>query len=533
MSNKKKSKTAVKIVKSKFDTFTDPIYSARTKIEKSDKTEQLDEAARLSASEWVSKPYDMYGLEAMVQHSTILPQCIKAYSNNIAGFGLEVKYKEDIEDTSESLAEWDKLSKILDLLNLETDTKKLFEDIIDARETYGVGYLECIRNIEGDVVEINFIQDTKSIDMTYPLEPYIDMDYIYKGELINRKKKFRKFKQTVGGKTVYFKEFGDPRVMNKTDGEYLTDGEVLDIDMQANEMLDFTMGRGYYGTPRWIGQTLTVDGDYRAEKLNNNYFRNGRHTPLMIMIQGGTLSDESFEKLQSYMNEIKGENGQHAFIILETEKNETTTAFADDKQPTIQVKDMASILQTDGLFQEYQEKGRRKVQSSFLLPDLYTGYTTDFNRSTAQMAMEITEKQVFQPERRSLAWIINNKLLNGYGFKYVEAGFKAPDMTNPDDISKILTIAEKAGGVTLNDAREIARETLGKTAEEYPQQFDMNDIGNVPLAVLNTMAGRTSDITGQLQQQITKAEDNQDNDIVAVLKEVRSTLIRMGGEDDE
>jgi capsid portal protein len=197
---------------------------------------------------------------------------------------------------------------------------------------------------------------------------------------------------------------------------------------------------------------------------------------------------------------------------------------------------MASILQTDGLFQEYQEKGRRKVQSSFLLPDLYTGYTTDFNRSTAQMAMEITEKQVFQPERRSIAWVINNKLLNGYGFKYVEVGFSAPDMTNPDDISKMLTIAEKAGGVTLNDAREIARETLGKTAEEYPQQFDMNDIGNVPLVVLNTMTGRSGDssnISGQLQKQITKAENNQDNDVVAVLKEVRSTLIRMGGEDNE
>lgn len=65
---------------------------------------------------------------------------------------------------------------------------------------------------------------------------------------------------------------------------------------------------------RWIGQTLGVDGSRKAENLNNNYFENGRHTPLMIMIKGGTLTDESFDKLQQYMNDIKGEAGQHAFI---------------------------------------------------------------------------------------------------------------------------------------------------------------------------------------------------------------------------
>ena len=69
---------------------------------------------------------------------------------------------------------------------------------------------------------------------------------------------------------------------------------------------------------------------------------------------------------------------------------------------------------------------------------LKQGYTTDFNRATAQTAMEVTEKQVIQPERTSLAWVINNKLLNGYGFKHFEARFDEPDMarsptfTNPN-----------------------------------------------------------------------------------------------------
>lgn len=574
MSNKGMSPQAgVRIVKFQMDTYTDPIYAARKPVQKSEKAEQLDPSVDISASDWIPHPFDMRGLEVMVQHSTILPQCIRAYKNNIAGFGISVHYRDDIDETEASKAEWDALERIIDLLNLDTDTKEVFEHVIESRETYGIAYVECIRNVEGQLVEIDFIEDTPTIEMTYPLEPYFDLDYSYHGEIITRKKKFRKFRQQVGGRTVYFKEFGDTRIMNKTNGEYLSDGDNLELDMQANEILEFTVGNGYYGLPRWIGQALTVDGDYRAERLNNNYFRNGRHTPLMIMIQGGTLSEESFDKLQGYINDIKGEAGQHAFIVLETEKNETTTDFADDKQPTIEIKDLAGILQTDGLFQEYQDKGRKKVQSAFLLPDLYVGYTTDFNRATAQTAMEITEKQVFQPERASLAWQVNNKLLNGYGFNFVEAIFDAPDMTNPDDIYKILTIAEKAGGLTMNDARGLAMDTLGKEAEDYPEKFDMTDIGNIPLAAINAMTalkeygnttssstfnlpeqygqGRNKSNEGsdreelqnvdqnlvhtsaQLDEQIEKAVQNRDDEIVAVLKEVRKALIQMGGGADE
>ena len=583
--------TEVKVIKSRVP--ADP-YSDPYRVEKSDKSEQIDRESEASSGDWITERVDMRGLETLVHNSVILPQCIKAYRNNIAGFGLAVRYIGDIDETAESKKEWDMLERILDLLNLDTDTKEVFEDLIEARETYGIAYLECIRTIAGDVAEVNFVKDTPTVEMTYPLEPYVEIDYSYHGEKIKRKKKFRKFRQNIGGKTVYFKEFGDPRVMDKRDGEYLEKGETLDLDYQANEILDFPIGDQYYGLVRWAGTALTVDGSFRAEKLNNNYFRNGRHTPLVIIVRGGTLSDESYAKLQGYMDDIKGENGQHSFLILETELNKTNTAFTDEKPPEVELKDIASILQTDGLFQEYQENARKKVQSAFMLPDIYVGYTQDFNRSTVLMAVETTEKQVFQPERLSLAWQINNKLLNGYGFKYVEAYFDKPDITNPDDLQKLLAVASAAGGLTLNDARELALDAMGKEAEEYPGTFNMNDIGNVPLAVIKSMPGLSNfgysgnsgnininDLFGlkngvtvnseenrgtsegnktdngdeepgsnevdvdldssagtsvedQLEKQISKAIANHDDEIVSVMKEVRKLLIQMErGEDNE
>jgi PBSX family phage portal protein len=560
MENKNKPAVGVRIVKQQepmepYSVF----YGDRTKkVEKSDKSEQLHIEEQYNSADWISHPVDMRGLKALVSNSTILPQCIRAYKNNIAGFGIGVKYSSDYdEETAEMKAEWDKLKSIIDLLNMDRMSKEIFESLIADRETYGISYAEVIRDMEGNVVQLEFIIDTPSVDMTCPLRPYVDVNYFYEGSVVTRKKKFRKYRQSVGGKTVYFKEFGDPRIMDKRNGKYWTEeDDEIDTDNQANELIEFSLGNMPYGEVRWIGQVLTVDGSRRAEILNNSYFRKGRHTPLMILVKGGTLSDESFEKLQLYMNEIEGESGQHSFLVLETDTVETSAAFTDEKQPEIEIKDMASILQKDELFQEYQENGRKKMQSAFLLPDLYVGYTTDFNRATAQTAMEVTEKQVFQPERESIAWTINNKLLNGYNFKYVEAYLMAPDITNPDDIQKILNITERAGGLTPNVAKEYTYEVMGKDgAEDYEgdwgdiplaysktlsqsqqQDLGVNQLGNTqpvetPAEDENTKpqkqnkAGVTNGEMEQIDEQIEKASrTGEDEELLAVMKSIRSAL---------
>lgn len=502
------------------------IVKAAQPVEKADTSTQVTQQEAYNAGDWITPPLDLKGLRVLVKNSSILPQCVRAYKNNIAGFGIGVRYKDDIEETPEMAAEFERAEEIIELLNLEQDTKEVFEDIIEAREIYGISYLEVIRNVAGEVQQIEFIKDTPSITKTKPLEPYIATVFYHKGKQVERKKRYCKYRQSIGGKTVYFKEFGDPRIMDNRDGKYLEEGETLDIQYHANEIIEFTIGTEPYGEVRWIGQILGVDGSRKAEGLNNNYFENGRHTPLMIMIKGGTLTDESFDKLQQYMNDIKGTAGQHAFIILETESSEGRVDFDQSEKPEIEVKDLANILQKDELFQDYLDNNRRKVQSSFQLPDLYVGYTTDFNRATAQTAQEVTEEQVFQPERKSLAWVVNNKLLNGYQFKYVEAYFLEPDISNPDDLYKLLTVANNAGGLTPNKAKQIVYEAYGETAEDYPEEW-----GDVPLAYSKTQGGGTSFDLGQLtmslQKQIEKAASNHDDAIVAVMKEVKSLLLKM------
>lgn len=171
----------VKIIKSQDEGFVPTVFYHKEKqIEKSDKSEQLNRETAVSAADWISHPVNMYGLKELVDNSTILPQCIKAYKSNIAGFGISIHYREDYEkETPEMKAEWTQAERTIALLNMDCMTKEVFENIVRDRETYGIAYCEVIRDMQGNVVQLEFIIDTPSIDMTYPLEPYIDTKYFY------------------------------------------------------------------------------------------------------------------------------------------------------------------------------------------------------------------------------------------------------------------------------------------------------------------------------------------------------------------
>ena len=171
---------------------------------------------------------------------------------------------------------------------------------------------------------------------------------------------------------------------------------------------------------------------------------------------------------------------------------------------------------------------RNCIGAGTIVNMVFVGYTADFNRATAQTAQEVTEEQVFQPERKSLAWAINNRLLNGYQFKYVECFFLAPDITNPDDLYKLLSVANQAGGLTPNKAKELVYKATGEVSEDYPEEW-----GDIPIAYTKTQGsgqGSGLDVGGlamSLQQQIQKAAANHDDAVVAVMREVKSLLLKM------
>ena len=97
--------------------------------------------------------------------------------------------------------------------------------------------------------------------------------------------------------------------------------------------------------------------------------------------------------------------------------------------------------------------------------------------------------------------------------KYCEVRFRNPDTSNIDDIVKVFTICNTAGGVTPNDARALKAKTIGETAEPYGETW-----ANTPLAVTSTL-----NVSTQQEEFVNKANQTND-DMITLLKAIKKGL---------
>lgn len=467
--------------------------------------------------EFLCPPYNKINLFNMKEESTILQQCIEAYKQNIVGFGAAIKYTIDetlSDETPEMKSEWNTLDEFIKYFNFDESFEDVWKSVIDDRESCGEGYIEILRDGTNRPVGGENI-DTRYITLTRLSDP-IEITYQKEGKSYIRYKRFRKFKQEINGSTVYFKEFGDPRTLDCITGQYLED---VATDNIATELIQIKIGNQAYGIPRWIGATVPLIGARKAEELNYNYFKQGRHTPLAILVKNGVLSEDSEAALADYASSVEGTDNAHKFLLLQMEelKNDDSISLGDDANKNkmdIELKDLAGMLQQDALFLDYDESTRKKIQSSFRLPDIYVGRSNDFNRATAEVAMEITEKQVFIPERKSLAFKINN-LLDECQLKYTALYFNAPDISNTDDKVKMIDSLNNAGALAPNDLRDEASKLLGKPLDN----FDIDE-ANIPPILANKSSGDINTLPLLMKAQTNGVS----GEIINILKDVRDVI---------
>ncbi|MGG3801780.1 phage portal protein [Metabacillus fastidiosus] len=487
-------------------------------------TKQLyeDDFKNQYSGEIISPPYNLKELKQIAEYSTILQQCIEAYRTNIVGFGVIPEYVMDInadivtdEEKKKAQEEWTRLEEFTRFLNFDEAVETILGYSLEDREKTGNGFIEVLRDGLNKPAGIEYIDCQNMRVCSYTVPEQVEFTITENGivKKIKRWKKFRKFVQMINGKKVFFKEYGDPRIMDSRNGKF---NDATPENLQATEIIHFKVGSGTYGVPRWIGHIVSLYGARKAEELNYLYFKQGRHTPAAIVVENGMLSDNSYQQIQEYMNGIEGVENAHKFLLLEAEGipqenietgNETVTAVK------VQIQSLAEILQQDALFLEYDEKTRSKLRSSFRLPPLYTGESQDYNKATADTARKITEEQVFQPERNLLISKLNTVFLPDLDINLVKMTLKGPDFRDPLEIAKVLMPFISAGSVSPNDLRDLLGRVLGKTLEEWPEEF------NQPLQLIlrDTQQAATVPI-------MMKKAKEQNQDIVNILKDLRDIL---------
>lgn len=312
---------------------------------------------------------------------------------------------------------------------------------------------------------------------------------------------FRRFVRITGQSTTYYKEFGDPRFVSRDSGSVYKSVSELRAEEGENarlatEILHWKIDSQIspYGVPRWIGSLLSVLGSRASEEVNFIYFDNKAIPPMIMMVSGGRLTDESVHKIEGYIEDkIKGRENYHKIMVIEGLPADADVSEGDIEHSgklRIELKPLLDAQISDALFQEYDKNNQLKVGRSFRQPQLLTGQTKDMNRSTAEVAKAFSEEQIYQPKRTDFDEDIDRFFMVNLKVHFWRFKTNAPVQRIPNDLINNTKKGLDSGGLTPNEARELFGDAFSTEFEYIDEPW-----GNVP-PKLALQAARTGSFTG-------------------------------------
>lgn len=344
-------------------------------------------------------------------------------------------------------------------------------------ELMGNSYWEVQRNRLGRIAQFTYLYG-----FTMRLIP-LDREFVevpqrvqitpLKWEKRMLRRRFRRFVQVYENQVVYFKEFGDPRVISSRTGRVYSDLEALKLadpsDPPATEVLHFKIHspRSPYGVPRWAGALLSVLGSRQADEINFLYFENKAVPPLALLVSGGRVSAASTKKLEDTIREkLKGKKNFHNILIIEAEPTGNGSGVENISRMKIELKPLTDAMFKDALFMGYGERNQDVVGQSFRLPRLLRGDIRDFNKATADAALDFTEAQVFHPEREEFDWEMDVRVLGDMGIRYWKFRSNAPSTRDPTKLAAIIEGMTNAGILTPEEARMLSADVFNKALKK-------------------------------------------------------------------
>lgn len=382
-------------------------------------------------------------------------------------------------------------------------------------EATGNAYWEALRNARGETVQFTYMPaysvrllplDAETIDIRVRTR-VSPISF----EMTTRRARFRRFVQIIAGRVVFFKEFGDPRVMSAATGRFYPSREELRQKEprapEGTEVIHFRVfsPRSPYGIPRWIGNMLSVLGSRAAEEVNYLYFDNKGVPPMAIFVAGGKLAGDAKTAIEEHVQKhLKGRNNFHKILLVEVPGNAQTPGGANQVRITMEPLTGAQIQ--DALFQEYDQRNIDKIGSSFRNPRLLRGDMLDFNRATADAALLFAEMQVYQPERGRFDDMVNRRVLAPAGVRFWKFVSNTPITKDPEVLSTIIAKLTTTGVLVPSEARELAGPVFNRELKKITGEWLDQPLQLTLAGILPADGATAEDIAGAIGTATTPAD---------------------------
>jgi PBSX family phage portal protein len=404
------------------------------------------------------------------------------------------------------------INLFLKYCSLTDSFKSLRKERTRDLEVAGNSYWEILRNSSNIPIEIRYAQ-TQTIRLVEQSKTEIPVTQVMRMDPLNsvtvtRKRKFRTFLQILKGNKCYFKEFGDPRVVSSVTGRAYKDKDTLyrrekdNVDknpsLEATELYHFRVKSATtpYGVPRWISELLAVLGNRYAEEINLAFFENKSIPPMAILVSGGRLATGDVDRLRDFIkNEVRGKRNFHKVLILEAESS--NPMGITNGKVTIEIKPLQHYIPDDGQFMKYMERNDDGIGSVFRNPRIARANTQDFNRATADAAMQIADNQVYGPMREEFDWFMNDVLFEAMGIRFFTFKTLAPKNTNKAELSTFIDNAAARGFLSIPELRRLAEGVFQTTFQKPDTEQNLD----IPLEVLRLNARKTGTEDGGSAEQ--------------------------------
>lgn len=425
----------------------------------------------------VDPHYDPGDLALIPENSNILPQCIDVMSVNVDSFGHTFKLrdprlksnedlKDDVEKERRALKTFfDYVAYPLSFIQLRLalridkySTGNAFWEMIDTREQE----LKGINSLPAHTIRL--VKKDTEATLYNPPVVVVDEEGIPQIEKPSMMRRFRRFVQlNERGEKIWFKEWGDPRMMNWRTGKF----EDVEEKDRATSILHFRRhsARTPYGVPNWIGNLFSVLGSRSTEEINFNSFTNNMIPAMALLVSGGAVTKGTIERIQEYLEDVVAGSANYSEILL-IEAEGPEDMIHTQGTVRVDIKPLIDMQRDDEMFVKYDSNNRTKIRTSFRFSSIFMGNDEGFNRATSQTARRLGEEQVFRPERNDFDWIITNLVLPYLGARFHRMESRGPVVVDPEIMARSLTAAEKGGGLTPAIAREALEDTLGRDLPE-------------------------------------------------------------------
>ena len=238
-----------------------------------------------------------------------------------------------------------------------------------------------------------------------------------------------------------------------------------------------------YALPRWIANAVDIAGRRNIEFINYDISNSQGIPPLLIMVENGTLSDESREELRNWAESMRGPENFNRIALLEAIPE---MHGLDDKNTVkISLESLADSRNQDLMFSKYLESTEQTVLQAFRLPSLFLGNLGEgISYASSYIIQRTSEAQVFGPERMAFDEQINHLLIRkelGCDlWKFTSLG---PQIASSEEFRLSMRELNAAGAISINTAIDMMNEILGTSVSKMDEEY-----ARVPIVLLKSFA---------------------------------------------